>query len=264
MVEHFGPSGKTLAADTGFAHPPTCVQVSLLHLIASHPDNEAVLRRWDLHRQLAHLMLAGAGAGRGPHSTETATMAAATAYALVTKPYAFGHRRKGRAAVAQSFVAHGVFAAATALAARGSVAAQHVAVPLLRCGLESEAAAVRQHTLSLGVVPLLVTLSEREVPERAGTQGGGAGGMSSRQIERQVQAAAAEALAAVGGDRESMATVAAAGTVPLRTWLLSVGPLAQAGNSGGGGDGGGTGPSRLDTPGDDDDSRGGGTPAYLL
>lgn len=237
------------------------MQVSLVHLIASNPDNEAVLRRWDLHRQLAQLMINGAGRGGGPHSNETATMAAATAFALVTKPYAFGLRRKGRAAVARSFAAHGVFAAAMALAAHGGIGAQHVAVPLLRCGIDSEAADVRHHLLSLGVVPLLAELSEKEGSARAGASAG----MDARKLERQVRASAAEALAAVAGDRESMAIVAAAGTVPLRTWLMSVGPLAPTGlHRGGGEGGGGSGPSRFDIPDDGDDSRGGGTPAYLL
>lgn len=241
------------------------MQVSLVHLIASNPDNEAVLRRWDLHRQLGQLMLNAAGRDGGPHSNETATMAAATAFALATKPYAFGLRRKGRTAIARSFAAHGVFAAAVALAAHGGIGAQHVAVPLLRCGIDSEAADVRHHLLALGVVPLLVELSEKEGSARVGGRGGSLAGMDARKLERQVRASAAAALAAVAGDKESMAIVAAAGTVPLRAWVMSVGPLAPTGSHGGGGEGGGgSGPSRFDIPDDGDDSRGGGTPAYLL
>lgn len=238
-----------------------CLQVSLVQLLANNPDNEAVLRRWDLHMQLARIMRGGAGQVGGPHTTETAAMAAATAYALLSKAYAFGQRRKGNLAVARSFAASGVFAAATALATQGSVACQHVAMPLLQSGLQSEAPDVRHHILSLGVVPLLAELAEGG---GRGHRRGSTGGVDVRQLEHQVKLSAAAALQEVQGDQESMAVVAAAGTVPLRSWLMSVGPLARSSSPGGGADGGGSGPSRFDIPDDDDDSQGGGTPAYLF
>eukprot|EP00892_Ulva_mutabilis_P008110 jgi/Ulvmu1/5671/UM024_0018.1 len=251
------------------AHPDRVIQrsaVSLMQLIAVNPNNEALLRRWDLHSQLAKLMRGGVGQGRGPHTTETAAMAAATAYGLVSRAYAFGRRRKGNVAAARSFAAHGVFAAATALAAGGSVACQHVALPLLHSGLQSEAADVRHHILSLGVVPLLVELAEGSggAEKQAAARRGSTAGLDVGKLEQQIQLSAAAALEAVDGDKESMAVVGSAGTVPLRTWLLSAGPLGPHGAPGGGRDGGGSGPSRFDIPDDDDDSRGGGTPAFLF
>lgn len=74
-----------------------------------------------------------------------------------------------------------------------------------------------------------------------------------------VESVATSVLAQVDGDKASMAAVAAAGAVPLRAWLLALGPLGP-GQEGDGDEGGDGGPGRFWKP---DDGRGGGSLAYL-
>lgn len=74
-----------------------------------------------------------------------------------------------------------------------------------------------------------------------------------------VDSVATSVLAQVDGDSSSMAAVAAAGSVPLRAWLLASGPLGPRQDRPDG-DSGPGGPDRFRKP---DDGRGGGSLAYL-
>ena len=117
------------------------VQVHLIGVVASNPDNTADLRLHLLHHQLAALIKAAA-VPPGPHGpqlelVEIAVLATGTACALLAHRYAFGRRRKIDQRVALSYVDSGVFVAAAAFAQYTSLSCQHYGLRLLLLGLES-------------------------------------------------------------------------------------------------------------------------------
>lgn len=118
------------------------LQVHLIGVVASNPDNKAALRLHLLHHQLAALIKAATVPPGTPGTqlelVEIAVLATGTACALLARRYAFGRRRKTEPGVAMSFVDAGVFVAATAFAQYTSMSCQHFGLRLLLLGLESD------------------------------------------------------------------------------------------------------------------------------
>lgn len=146
---------------------------------------------------------------------------------------------------------------------------------------------VKKHILELGVVPLAWRLRQEAAAKILATKPASGRRRRRGALEAQraqtlqpapfgvkvamnesgnrrdaavlVESVATSVLAQVDGDKDSMAAVAAAGSVPLRAWLLATGPLGP-GQDGRDDDGGDGGPGRFRKP---DDGRGGGSLAYL-
>lgn len=134
------------------------LQVHLIGVVASNPDNTPALRLHLLHHQLAALIKAAAvpagPSGPPQELIEIAVLATGTACALLARRYAFGRRWKIDSSVAASFVDAGVFVAATAFAQYSSMQCQHFGLRLLLLGLESDIPQVRSYSCTLVVLPV--------------------------------------------------------------------------------------------------------------